>query len=270
LQPGSKDLLIGLLMVDRPYPADPEWLQRVEQVFGECQLVPMTATGERGIACQMKIEPESQAYLHRFPLSKAAAIKTALVPLLDDLPAPAFALRWNESQRLWESRILHPNELPEEVRQVFETSGCGCLAADSSIGVVHVCHASDRDIEGFANKSVRSRWQLIKMPTAPLIRLELVILDQPGNPYRFESFLNIAEDDQVEILARLANQEQLYLAFYGDGLDHCFTKVIPHNRQQWQFLDELVMEAQDYWSQIPLEERNFDRAKAEYMRRSGE
>lgn len=46
-------------MVDRPKPADPEWLKEVEVTFGECHLVAMTATGERGIACQMQIETES-------------------------------------------------------------------------------------------------------------------------------------------------------------------------------------------------------------------
>ena len=30
MRPGSKDLLSGLLMVDRPRPADPEWLAEVE------------------------------------------------------------------------------------------------------------------------------------------------------------------------------------------------------------------------------------------------
>jgi hypothetical protein len=55
MQPGSSEFLAGLLMVDRPYPADPEWLQEVESAFGECRLVAMTATGERGIACQLQV-----------------------------------------------------------------------------------------------------------------------------------------------------------------------------------------------------------------------
>jgi hypothetical protein len=46
---------------------------------------------------------------------------------------------------------------------------------------VHVCHASDADIEGLANK---------------------------------------------EVLARLANQDRLYLAFYGDGLEYRFTIAV--------------------------------------------
>jgi hypothetical protein len=131
--------------------------------------------------------------------------------------------------------------------------------------VVHVCHAADADIESFVNKPVRSQWQLIKMPTAPLIRLELVILDRPDDPYRFESFLNVAEEDQSRILAQLANQEQLNLAFYDDKLDYRFTKVIPHDEQQWQQLDELVEQAVAYWNELPSDQRDFDLAKVEFM-----
>ena len=54
------------------------------------------------------------------------------------------------------------------------------------------------------------------MPTAPLIRLELFFLDRPENPYRFESFLNVAVEDQLQVLIQPANQERLFLAFYGD------------------------------------------------------
>jgi hypothetical protein len=46
-----------------------------------------------------------------------------------------------------------------------------------------------------------------------------------------------------------------------------FTKVVDHDRQQWQYLDELVSEAINYRDQIPPEQRDFDRARAEFMGR---
>ena len=70
-------------MVDRPQPADPGWLSLVEDTYGEAQLVQMTASGERGIACQMRIDPESQTHLRQLPLEEAAAIKEALEPMLE-------------------------------------------------------------------------------------------------------------------------------------------------------------------------------------------
>lgn len=266
-QPERDDHLVGLLMVDRPRPADPEWLQQVEDIFGAVQLVAMTATGERGIACQMCIDPGSLQYLRTFPGEKATAIEKSLEPLLENPPNPIFALRWDKDAELWRSEFAGSTELPREIQDVFERFGYGCLAAETNIGVVHVCHADDSDIEGFADKPVLYQWQLIEMPTAPLIRLDLLILDQPNNPFKFESFLNVAEEDQARVLAQLANQEQLFLAFYGDDLTHRFTKIVEHDRQQWQYLDELVDQATHYWDQLPPERRDFDRAKAEFLRR---
>jgi len=266
----SKEFLVGLLMVDRPKPVDPEWLKEVEATFGEYHLVAMTAAGERGIACQMQIEPESLPYLRRFPGGKAAAIKTALEPLFEDPPNLAFTLRWDEEMRLWHSQFTPLAELPEEIREVFERTGYGCLTAETNIGVVHVCHAADSDIEGFRDRPVLYQWQVVKMFTVPLIRLELVILDHLTNPYRFESFLNVAQEDHARVLVQLANQDRLYLAFYGDDFDHRFTKIIEHDKQQWQYLDELMSEAIEYWDKLPPEQRgDFDQAKAEFMRRFG-
>jgi hypothetical protein len=133
--------------------------------------------------------------------------------------------------------------------------------------VVHVCHASDRDIAGFRDKPVLSRWQLIKMPTAPLVRLTLTIQDQPTNPYRFESFLNVAEPDQESILAQLTNQDRLYLAFYGDDPQYHYTKIISHSKHRWQFLDEMVNKARKYWESLPEGQRDYAGRKADFMKR---
>ncbi len=266
-QPGRNEFLFGLLMVDHPRPADPEWLQQIEDIFGAVRLVAMTATGERGIACQMQIEQESLHHLRPFPGEKATAIQNALKPFLEHPPNPIFSLHWDNDSRLWRSEFAPSTELPPEIRAAFENTGYGCLAAETSIGVVHVCHASDADIKGFSDKPVLYQWQLIEMPTAPLMRLDVVILDDPTHPYKFESFLNVAERDQVKVLAQLANQEQLYLAFFGDDLTHRFTKIVTHDRQQWQYLDELVGRATRYWQQLSPDERDFDRAKAAFMSR---
>lgn len=269
-QAGRKEHLAGLLMVDRPFPADPAWLQRVEELFGECRLLPMTATGERGLLCQMYISSNSLAHLSRFPGAQTTAIQKALLPLLEDPPAPALLLSWDAARRVWRSELVPPdrpaNELPPEVKQVFERTGYGCMALESSIGVVHVCHAAGGDIAGFRDAPISYRWQLVQMPTAPLIRLTFHLHDRPYEPYRFESFLNVAEPDQAAVLAALANQERLYLAFYGADLGYRFTRQVAHDEQQWQLLDELVAAAESHRQQIPAEEYDFDLAKALYMR----
>lgn len=78
--------------------------------------------------------------------------------------------------------------------------------------------------------------------------------------------MNLAEEDQVEILAQLTCQDRLYLAYQGDELNHRFTKIIQHDDQQRQQLDELVRKEVDHWAEIPAEYRDFDHAKAEFMR----
>jgi hypothetical protein len=111
MEEGSKARLVGLLMVDRPWPADPKWLRQVNNSFGEYQLVPMTVIGERGIICRMQIEPESLHHLQQLSTEKATAIKTALHPLLEEPPKPIFTLRWNEDKKLWQSQIVSLDKL---------------------------------------------------------------------------------------------------------------------------------------------------------------
>ena len=102
---GSKEHLVGLLMVDRPPQAVDAWLQDVAEAFGFYQLVAMTAAGERGILCQMQIVPQSQPFLRQFPSDKAAAIESALQPLLDEQPQPAFMMNWDDERRAWVSQL---------------------------------------------------------------------------------------------------------------------------------------------------------------------
>jgi len=75
---GSNEHLVGLLMIDRPPQGVEEWLQTVEEAFGQYELMAMTASGERGILCQMQINPGSQPNLKRFPFDKASAIELSL------------------------------------------------------------------------------------------------------------------------------------------------------------------------------------------------
>jgi hypothetical protein len=267
IMPNRPDLLVGLLMVDRPNPADPAWLKDIEEAYGAYQLVPMTADGDLGLICQMHIHPDSRHLLRRLPTPLSQMLQEPLQPLLEELPAPTLNLHWDEESRLWRSEFAVPNELPPEIREVFERSGYGCLAVESNRGIVHICHAPDRDTDGFRGRPVHANWQLIEMPTASLIRLELVVVDNPFDPFRFESFLNVGERDQLQVLTQLASQKELHLAFYGDDLNYRSTTTTRHNEQQWQQLDEMIISALATWQQLPPEQRDYDLAKATFMAR---
>jgi hypothetical protein len=259
--------IVGLLMVDRPFPAPEAWLQTVQETYGECELLPMTASGERGLLCQMQVEEGSLSHLYSFPgfPDQIQSFQEALAPLLEKLPAPMLAVRWDEERRVWLSQMVFMNRLPPAVHEVFAETGYGCLAVESSMGVVHVCHAADVDIEHFADYPIKPRWSLERMPTAPLVRLELTIQDDPDLPYVFESFLNVGNPDQLAVLAQLAGQEELYLTFYGDDLTYRYTIALAQDEQQWQALDELTAKALTYWESLPPEARDYDQAKADFM-----
>jgi hypothetical protein len=121
-QAGHPDHLVGLLMVDRPRMVDPVWLAEVEARFGGYELYVMTVTGERGIACQMQIEPASLPYLRRnLPEYLGATVRQAfrqvLNPLLQSLPKPRLQVRWDERLRLWTSQFQEP---PNPKKALFQ------------------------------------------------------------------------------------------------------------------------------------------------------
>ena len=117
MESGSKQHLIGILMVDRPNPADPAWLHQIAETFGECELVPMTATGDRGLVCQMVVEDESLEHLKQYPFGLSPDIQQALEAFIDSPPAPQLRLGWNDESNLWSSKPVLENVLPAEIRE---------------------------------------------------------------------------------------------------------------------------------------------------------
>ena len=108
MEPGRGDLLAGLLMVDRPHPVSPAWLRRVRATFGDFELYVMTASHERGIACQLRVEHASLPYVRSLDVPAAQPMRRALMPLLVQPPRPRFCVKWNPVRQLWTSRFDIP------------------------------------------------------------------------------------------------------------------------------------------------------------------
>ena len=123
VEDGRVDQLVGLLMVDRPETADPAWLDQITKAYGECQLVPMTQNGDRGLLCRMQISEDSLPHLKQDTSGQSFAIQQALAPLLVAPPAPKLRLSWDEETSLWRSELDMENVLPPEVRELFERFG---------------------------------------------------------------------------------------------------------------------------------------------------
>lgn len=105
VQPGCRERLVGLLMVDRPQPVDPAWLAEVVATFGGYELYVMTATHERGIACQMWVETPSLPYVRPFDMPLTVMLRQTLIPLLQQPPKLRLRVRWDETLRLWVSEF---------------------------------------------------------------------------------------------------------------------------------------------------------------------
>lgn len=115
--PGTEDILsgyglvlaplhlVGLIMVDRPRVADPQWLAKIERAFGDYQLVVMSGHGERGLVCQMVIAPQSAPYLRPIVHHLTPALTQALLPLVESPPAVALRFAWDPGSRCWVSHI---------------------------------------------------------------------------------------------------------------------------------------------------------------------
>jgi len=102
---GRSDLLVGLVMVDRPRPVSRAWLARVKQSFGGYELYPMTASQERGILCHMRIAPESLALVRPLDDPLSERLRIALTPLLTRSPQPRLQLHWSETEQVWLSQL---------------------------------------------------------------------------------------------------------------------------------------------------------------------
>lgn len=265
MEAGRKERLVGLLMVDRPRRADPAWLESVAATFGGYELIPMTTTGERGIVCEMVIAQGSLPLVRRFVGEKSAEIQRALLPLLERPPAPCFRLAWDEESRAWRSQFHL--ELPAAMRAVFVEQGPGCFAVRRGDRVAFVTHAGEADLASSQGKLVAYRWELHRLPTAPVIRLRAAILDRPEVPFVLETFLNIGDEEQREVLERLTRQPVLSFDFFGEDFTYCYTKQLDHPPRIRRELAELARLALAYWEALPVSERDFDRAEREFQRR---
>ncbi len=144
LAPGH---LVGLVMVDRPEPVDPGWLETIHNAFGSYQLVAMTQRGERGLVCQMLIAPESTQYLRILPDVRIGALRDVLRPLLGDLPMVTLALAWSPDNHCWVSQIVDPRVPLFPLGMIVGTNGA-----------VRALEVAGQGPQEFLDRHVRGDW----------------------------------------------------------------------------------------------------------------
>jgi hypothetical protein len=115
--------LVGVVMIDRPELADSDWLAAIEAAFGGYELTTITQGGERGLVCQMHIAEESVAYVKTLDAPLTDSIRTALLPLLEELPLVTLSLTWYPWRRFWVSNSIWPHAPLFPLGRIVATQG---------------------------------------------------------------------------------------------------------------------------------------------------
>jgi hypothetical protein len=159
---------------------------------------------------------------------------------------------------------LYPADLPPELAEFLKQHDYACVTQATDQGTAFVMKLPGADIQSVRGTvPIHLRGELYAHPAAPVIRLVFTIYDQPEHPLAVETFINIEDEKQRTDFAALASQDALMLLFYDEGLTHQLTKVVPY--QSREDIIQLLGTAERVLQTIPVEERNFDVAKAAVM-----
>lgn len=154
-----------------------------------------------------------------------------------------------------------PFALPPELAEFLGNYEYACVSEATNQGTMYVLKAPGVDIESVRGPvPISLRHELYSHPVAPVIRSVLTIYDQVDQPVAFETFVNIDDSQQRTEFGTLATQEELYFLFYDEALAHRLTKVIPHSNPE--MITQIVQEADRIFGDIPIDQYDFDQAKA--------
>ena len=125
--------------------------------------------------------------------------------------------------------------------------------------------AADEDVASFRGPTlIQTHWDLWRFPCASVLRLQLIIFDRPNDPYRIETFINVAAPEQLTCLLGLLTQETVWLHFFDSRTEHVLTKEIGNPHRQRSELRELVTRAAQDREALGFA-WDFDRAKAAFQ-----
>lgn len=167
-----------------------------------------------------------------------------------------------EPKEISEAGAISP--LPPDLADFLRDREYACVTQATDQGTTFVIKAPGYEIE-----SVRGRVPIYLSHTlyahaaAPVIRTLLVIYDEPERPLAVETFINVEDPQQKADFEGLIKQEEAYLLFYDEQLQHRLTKGIP--LRGGQIMTEILNEANTLLESIPKEQFDFDKAKSAVM-----
>src|SRR6266508_849751 len=124
-----------------------------------------------------------------------------------------------------------PSPLPPELAEFLRNKDIACLMQGTDQGTAFVIKLASRDIESARGTvPIHLRHELYAHPTAPVIRTNLRIYDQPNTSLALETFTNIEDELQRSDFAGLAQQEALLLLFYSSFASLRYRNPVRHCR----------------------------------------
>ena len=162
---------------------------------------------------------------------------------------------------------IEPAILPPDLADFLRTKDVACLMQETTHGTVFVVKLPATEITSLSGRvPIHIRHELYHHPAAPVIRTVVRIYDRPDNPLGLETFTNVEQDDQRADFARLAGQENIYLLFYDEELNHRLSKGM--GNVEPEVIEDIIDKADALRDRIKPELYDFDRAKADIVART--
>ena len=135
-------------------------------------------------------------------------------------------------------------------------------------GTVMIVKAPRSEIRSVRGRvPIELRHELYQHPAAPVVRMLTRIYDRPDSSLALETFVNVEDVDQRADYAALAEQDHLLMLFYDERLRHQLTKQV--GAPDPETVTEVLTTAERLLAAIPTNRRDFNRAKADVMARTG-
>jgi hypothetical protein len=157
-----------------------------------------------------------------------------------------------------------PFALPPELVEAIRDDDYACVTLATERGTALVAKLPGYEIEGLRGTfPIQLRHELFGHPASPVIRMTATLYDQPSAPFLLETFINVDDAYQRADYAAFAEQEELPILFYDEHHQHRLAKAVRNGAREQ--IPLILETAGELLADIPVAERDFDRAKAAVM-----
>ena len=161
----------------------------------------------------------------------------------------------------------HGVELPPELAEFLRGQRYAALLHATNQGTVLVVKVPRQEIDSVRGRvPIEIRHELYSHTMSPVIRMVTRLYDQFDSSLALETYVNVADEFQRADYAALGHSSTLLMLLYDDQVRHILTKrtggIAP------DVIDEVLSTADQLLAAIPVDRRDFDRAKADVMRQT--